>query len=138
MNINSLSFIPSVNSTDQQWIVYHKALKKDVGTTNANALWLKTWEKRKNENAITGSKANTSDLRDYMKSQKVNLSADGAFSSAVNIWDSATDSLEAMFGISKWIVIVLAAIIIIPAFMILINIAKDPVGAAKAAAPLAV
>ncbi len=131
MVIDSLNFIPSNTSSDAVWIEYHKELKRELGKSNANILWTKTWDKRKNE-GVLGSAANTSTLREYMKSQGVSLSADGIFSVAVNVWDSTTDLFESAFGISKYIVIILAVLVIIPAFMLAINIAKNPGSIIKA------
>lgn len=131
MIVQSLSFLPSVNSNDLSWIEFHKQLRKEVGRTNANSLWVKAWVSRKNE-GLLGSLANTSNLRDYMEKQDVTLSADGIFSIAINTWDETTDLFESIFGIGKYVVIILAVLIIIPAFILMMNIAKNPVGTLNA------
>lgn len=125
MVVQSLNFLPNVRSSDLSWIEFHKQLRKEVGRTNANSLWSKAWTDRRNEGPL-GSAANTSTLRDYMKSQGVELSADGIFSMAINTWDETTDLFESIFGVGKYVVIILAVLIIIPAFVLAMNIAKNP------------
>ncbi len=132
MIIQSLNFLPSVNSNDLSWIEFHKQLRKEVGRSNANSLWLQAWDKRKNSNSITGSGANTATLRSYIKDQGVDISADGLFYPVLNTWDDATDLFESVFGIGKYVVIIIAVLIIIPAFVLAMNIAKNPANFAKA------
>lgn len=133
MIVTSLNYLPSQQSSDLEWIEYHKQLKKELGRSNANSLWSKTWAKRKNE-GVLGSKANTSVLREYINGEGIELSGDGAFKFAIDSWDSISDSFESAFGISKWLFIALALLVIIPAFVLMMNVAKNPqniIGAIK-------
>lgn len=67
--------IPTQSSDYSAWIEWHKALKKCVGKSNANQLWLLNYEKEQ--------VGDNYELRDYMSSQGVQLDRDA--------WERLTD-----------------------------------------------
>lgn len=66
--------IPTSNSTAEQWVNWHKLLKKWFSKQEANQRWLAFWGQR----AGAGSSADTHDLRVYMESQGVELTTTSA------------------------------------------------------------
>ena len=67
--------IPTQSSDYSAWIEWHKALKKCVGKSNANQLWLLNYEKEQ--------VGDNYELREYMSSQGVQLDRDA--------WERLTD-----------------------------------------------
>lgn len=61
--------IPTSVSAPEQWVNWHKLLKKWFSLQEANQRWLAFW----NQRAGAGSSADTHDLRVYMESQDVDL-----------------------------------------------------------------
>lgn len=121
----SAETIPSINASDAQWIQWHKLLKKETGSKNANILFLRAWEKRKNE-GLLGSSANTSTLRDYLATQNIDVRPDGVFAYPISTIESIEGAIETSFGVGKWVFIILAVIILVPVTLLLINIARNP------------
>jgi hypothetical protein len=133
MIVTSLNYLPSENSSDQQWIDFYEQMAKEVGSSNAGVLWTKAWAQRKNE-GLLGSSADTSNLRSYMATVGINIQADGLFGFAVNGFNSLASSVESAFNIGKWIFLIIAILVIIPVFMMAMNLAKNPGEALKVAA----
>lgn len=128
--LKSITYLPSVNSSDQDWIAWYKDLLSDTGKINASQIFMKGWEQRKNESAIFGSSANTSALRDFLKTQGVTLSGDGVFGFAYDALDTIDDWGSSIFNMGKWTFIVIGVVIIVPIFVLMISIARDPKGVA--------
>lgn len=119
--------IPNVNSTDSQWILWHKSLVKYVTKKYANEIFLERWEAVKSANSgWTGGKANTSTLRSYLKEQGIEISPDGALAYVESLVDNIESGIESAFGVSKTIFIVIAIIVLVPVAMFLFNVAKQP------------
>jgi hypothetical protein len=125
-DLKSIATIPSINSSDEEWIAWHKNLKRETGKINANDLFIRAWKQRKNENPIFGSKANTSKLRNYLSSQGLDLSGDGAFGFAYDVMDNIEDFAISAFNTGKWMFIIILAVVLIPLFIMMLNIAKNP------------
>lgn len=69
MRTDPSKIIPTSADTSEQWVNWHKTLKKWFSKNEANSHWLRFW----NQRAGAGSEADTHDLRAYMESQGVNL-----------------------------------------------------------------
>lgn len=123
--------VPNKKSTALEWITWHTALKRSYGKKSANYIFSKAWNKRGGVNAS----ANTSELRDYLKKNGIEI--DKNFTATIT--DSAGDVLDGigdLFGVGKIFGIALGVIVIGGAGLLIYNIAKNPVGAANAAAKL--
>ncbi len=70
--IDPSKIIPTSVDTAEQWIEWHKSLRKWFSKTETNNHWLRFW----NQRAGAGSEADTHDLRSYMEDQGVNLTTD--------------------------------------------------------------
>lgn len=64
--------IPTSSSSAEEWVVWHKALKRWFSKNEANQYWVNFW----NQRAGAGSDADVNSLRAYMKSQDVKLVTD--------------------------------------------------------------
>jgi hypothetical protein len=100
-------------------------LKPEVGKKNANILFLKAWDKRKNA-GLLGSSANTKTLRDFLADQNIDINPDGIFAYPITALESVESSINTLFGVGKWTFVILAGIVIIPVAILLFNIAKNP------------
>lgn len=74
--------IPTTQSRSEVWINWHKSLRKWFDRQESNEHWLRFWQQR----AGAGSTADTSDLREYMREQGVEITTDwsGEISDAVD------------------------------------------------------
>lgn len=87
--IDVLFDMPTKTSSSEQWLMWHKALKKEFGPDKANHTFLEAWKKRGNDTA------NDEPLRLYLQKQGVKLSAD---------WkDAAIDFAKNPFGMGDFI-----------------------------------
>jgi hypothetical protein len=125
MIVKSLQNLPSVNSSDAQWIAWYKTMHGEIGKKNANVLFLRAWEKRKNA-GLLGSSANTKTLRDFLSKYGIDVKPDGVFAYPISAFEYAESAISTAFGIGKWSFIILALIVIIPVAMLLFNVAKNP------------
>ncbi len=129
MKVNPTTNIPSKSSTDGVWIQWHKELKSNFGKKVANSLWSKAWTKRGSDSA------NTNTLRSYMEDNGVKVET----STVAALIDSGYDILDNIgdvFTMGKYVSIAVIIIILGGAAMLIFNIAKNPIGAANAAANL--
>lgn len=69
MRADPSKIIPTSESSSEQWINWHKALRKWFNKNEANTHWLRFWQQRSGP----GSVADTYDLREYMRKQDVDL-----------------------------------------------------------------
>lgn len=72
MKTDPSKYIPNSESSAEEWIAWHKQLKKWFSKTEANGYFVKFW----NQRAGAGSQADSHSLRTYMSSQGVELSTD--------------------------------------------------------------
>jgi hypothetical protein len=89
--------IPTRASEFQDWIAWHKSLKRTFGKKTANEIWVYAWAKR----GGVDSNANVSRLRDYMSGQGVNIQR----TTTDAIFDTASDFTSTMFSVTKWVLI---------------------------------
>lgn len=69
MRTDPSKYIPTSADTAEQWIEWHKSLKKWFNKNLANQYWLQFW----NQRAGAGSSADTHTLRKYMDGEGVDL-----------------------------------------------------------------
>ena len=86
--------IPTSADSAEQWVEWHKALKKWFSQNEANEHWIRFW----NQRAGAGSQADTHGLRSYMDSQGVNLTT----TTMGNIADGTMGALEWIGGTINW------------------------------------
>ncbi len=123
--------VPNMKSRDELWIAWHKVLKDDYGKKEANRLFVLSWAKR----GGIDSDANTVALREYLASQKIVIDKNWTASFTDSSLD-AFDSFAGIFKMGKTVMIVGGLMIAIPVSLLLFNIARNPIGAAGAAAKL--
>jgi hypothetical protein len=133
--IDSIDTIPSTSSTDNQWIEWHKTLRREIGKANANSVFLEAWERRRIE-GLLGSKANTGVLRSYAEDQGMEISADGALKYAMNTWDDVTGFFEGATKIGAYFTFFIILLILIPVVILAVNIARKPEILANAISPI--
>lgn len=75
--------IPTSVATAEQWIGWHQSLKKVFSKKESNEYWVRFWTQR----AGAGSNADSHGLRDYMRSQGVELTTDWSGSMTDGIAD---------------------------------------------------
>jgi len=89
--------IPTASSSSENWIQWHKELKRFFGKKTANSLWVFAWAKRGGKNA----EANTSKTRTYMKRQGVNIDTTKLNSA----FDSVRSAINQGLSVTKWVLI---------------------------------
>lgn len=122
--------MPTCNSPANVWIDWHKQCKKRYGKKDANRLFMALWDKRTEDGTFLSDDANTSQLRDYMKSQGVTI--EGAVLSDVG--DFFGDIFGFFGTIGKtylYIMLVVVVLIIIAVMMVVFKAIKDPSYAGK-------
>jgi hypothetical protein len=107
--------IPKRASESQDWIAWHKSLKRNFGKKTANEIWVYAWAKR----GGVDSNANTSRMRDYMSGQGVDIQR----TTSDAIFDTATDFTSGLFNVTKWVLI--GGGVIVGAFLIKILLSKN-------------
>ena len=89
--------IPTASSSSENWIQWHKELKRVFGKKTANSLWVFAWAKRGGKNA----EANTSTTRVYMKGQGVNIDT----TKLNEAFDNVRATINKGLSVTKWVVI---------------------------------
>jgi hypothetical protein len=97
MKLDPSKSIPTASSKSENWIQWHKDLKKIFGKKKSNSIWLYTWAKRGGVN----SRANDRTLRVYMDKQGVDITT----TSLSELTDKIGNVLDFGFGVGKIIVI---------------------------------
>ena len=121
MKINPEKTIPTKQSSDANWIEWHKSLRQNFGRKSANQIWAYAWDKRKT------IAANTSDLRSYMEKQGVSIDGGlGLLSDAADFTSGVGDYFENVFQMSKYAGYAIGVIVIGGLGMVVYNLAKDP------------
>ena len=113
--------IPTASSESQAWVQWHKTLRKVFGKKQANDIWVYAWSKRGGKDA----KANTTDTRNYMSKQGVELDKT-ALSSLADFGDSVGSFFGGMFSVWKWVAIISSVFVLVVLGRILWKLAKDP------------
>lgn len=79
--------IPTSNDPAENWIAWHRLLLKWFSKDDANAQWVRFWSQR----GGAGTKADTYDLRFYMRKQGVDITTD--------VGGEITDAAK---GVANW------------------------------------
>lgn len=125
--VNPLNNIPNKKSNGDEWQLWHTILKDNFGKKQANAIFLKAWKKQ------SVSNASTIDLRAYLSKNGINLEK-GMFESAQDAGSDLLGNLGDLLQVGKYVVYGVVGITVVGLGMIVFNVAKNPIGAAKAAA----
>lgn len=126
MKANAIVSIPPYNAKSESWIQFHKDLLSNFGKKQANSTWVKAW-------GIRGNKtANDSDLRGYLGKEGIIIDK-STWDSVIDEGGGIADTFSDMFSVGKYVGIGLAVIIVGGLAMIVYNIAKNPIEAAKVA-----
>lgn len=118
MKLDPSKTIPTASSKSENWIQWHKDLKKIFGKKKANSLWLYAWAKR----GGVSSSANTSVLRDYMDKQGVDITT----TALGELSDTIGDVLGFGFGVGKVMVIGTLSIVSLILIGILVKLFRNP------------
>jgi hypothetical protein len=118
MKIDPSKNIPTASSKSENWIQWHKDLKKIFGKKKANSLWLYAWAKR----GGIKSSANTTALRDYMDKQGVDVTT----TSINKLADSIGNVLDFGFGVGKIVAIGSLSIVGLILIGILVRLFRNP------------
>lgn len=118
MKLDPSKTIPTASSKSENWIQWHKDLRRVFGKKKANSIWLYAWAKRGGIN----SSANTSSLRDYMDKQGVDVTT----TSLGELSDKIGNVLEFNLGLAKWVVIGTLSITGLILLGILVRLFKNP------------
>lgn len=114
MKIDPSKNIPTASSKTEEWVQWHKDLKKMFGKKKANSIWVFAWAKRGGVN----SPANTNALSSYMERQGVDVQR----TSLEEIGESISEITSGIFTFGKWVVIggmILTGIILLRIFIAL-------------------
>lgn len=120
MKASPCKSIPNSVSPAESWVNWHKLLLKWFSKQEANQEWIRFWSQR----AGAGAPADTHDLRDYMRSQGVDLTTDmsGEIRDKVeNIGDWIGDTFSGIRAIFLGAVILAIALI---AYYMITNIKR--------------
>jgi hypothetical protein len=118
MKLDPSQTIPTASSKSENWIQWHKDLKKVFGKKKANSIWLYAWAKR----GGVKSSANTSVLRDYMDSQGVDVTT----TSLGELSDSIGNVLDFGFGVGKVVIIGTLSVVGLILIAILVKLFRNP------------
>jgi hypothetical protein len=129
-----IAAIPDKNSSDQYWIAWHGDMKKMFGKEKANEAFIVAFAYR------ASSAAKTKTLFNYGKTQGLDLETNligdaGRIIQGVEKGISGiTGKIGKIFKVGGTVITVMVILILIPVFMLLFNIAKEPntaIGAAS-------
>jgi hypothetical protein len=118
MKLDPSKTIPTASSNSENWIQWHKDLKKIFNKKKANSIWLYAWAKRGGIN----SSANNSVLREYMDGQGVDITT----TALGELSDSIGNVLDFGLGIGKVVVIGGLSIVGLILLGILVKLFRNP------------
>jgi hypothetical protein len=117
MKLDPSQTIPTASSKSENWIQWHKDLKKVFGKKKANSIWLYAYAKR----VGIKSSANKRALRNYMDNQGVNVTT----TSLGELSDAVGDVLDFNLGIGKIVIIGGLSVVGLILLSILIRLFKN-------------
>lgn len=118
MKIDPSKNIPTASSKSEEWVQWHKDLKKIFGRKKANSIWVIAWAKRGGIN----SPANTNALSSYMKGEGVDIQR----TTWEEIGESISDIGSGIFTIWKWGAIIGMTIVGLVLLRIFVELMKNP------------
>lgn len=110
--------IPTGSSESQDWIQWHKDLKKMFGKKKANSIWTYAWSKR---GGINGS-ANNRTLSNYMEKQGVDIQR----TAISELGEGVLDFGSGIMTTYKWVTIIVAGVVGIILLRIMWKLSQDP------------
>lgn len=110
--------IPTATSNDDQWIIWHKQLRRLFGKKQANSIWLFAWSKR----GGLDTKANTRKLSNYLEKFGIDVER----STLDSIGEGFADAAEGFASTAKWFVIIPLGVAGIVLIAILWQLIKNP------------
>ena len=121
MSVTLIRNIPTRNTSDQAWIQWYDALRKEFGRKKANQLFIANWDAQ----AGNSSQANTSTLRKHM--QKFGIDVDGGVIGGLQDFGlSAYNYFGDIFTVSKFIGLGLAIVVAGSFAYLVIQVAVKP------------
>ena len=118
MAVDPSKTIPTGASEAQDWMQWHKDLKKVFGKKQANSIWTYAWSKRGGIN----SSANTRTLSNYMEKQGVDFQRTGL----AEFGEGIADFGSGFASVGKWFMIVGFSIVGFILVRIIIALTKNP------------
>jgi len=110
--------VPKASSSDEQWMTWHKSLKKTFGKKTANQIWSMAWSKR----GGTDVRANTTKLSNYMEKQGVDFER----TNWAEIGESFTDWGSSMNKMMRWTGIIIGGLLLLILIKIILALFKNP------------
>lgn len=128
MSKEACFIIPTQSSSATTWVQWHKSLKKCVGKSNANQLWMLNFEKEVPDTTV--------EMREYMRSQGVDLDRDIA-DRLTDFGSGVYSYLGGAFDLASIISVSLLLIIVGGLGLMIFNIVRTPEGSTRLAAGIA-
>ena len=121
MKIDPSKKIPTASSNGSSWIQWHKDLKEVFGTKKANSVWVYAWGKRGGQT----SSANTSDLRNYMSGEGVNVDTTTLNALGDSV-DSVFEGIGNIASMTSYVIIGVGVFSFVLLARALYGLTKDP------------
>tara|TARA_B100001778_G_C18575339_1_gene624663 strand:+ start:359 stop:796 length:438 start_codon:yes stop_codon:yes gene_type:complete len=121
MSVAIIRRIPSRNQSDQVWIAWFDALKKEFGRKKAIQLFIANWDKESGDN----SGANTVNLRNHMEKSGIDIDG-GVIGGLKDFGSGAYGYVGDIFNASKLLGIGLASVVVISMGVLIFQIAVRP------------
>jgi len=118
MKLDPSKTIPTASSKSENWIQWHKDLRRIFGKKKANSIWLYAWSKRGGVN----SPANNRSLRNYMDKQGVDITT----TNLAALGDAIGNVLSFPFSVGKVLIIGGLSVVGVVLLVILIRLINNP------------
>ncbi len=118
MKLDPSKTIPTASSKSENWIQWHKDLRRIFGKKKANSIWLYAWSKRGGVN----SPANDRSLRNYMDKQGVDITTTNLSA----LGDAIGNVLSFPFSVGKVLIIGGLSVVGVVLLVILIRLINNP------------
>jgi hypothetical protein len=125
VTLNPVNIVPTRSSNSDEWIFWHQSLKKRYGKATANLLWVKAWNKRGQSAESYFGGPNTVRLRNYLEEQGIQIEG-GLIGYYSDFFDSMDSFFVSTFNLGKYVSLVLLALVVIPIFIFMMNMARKP------------
>ena len=119
IKISPVKMLPTKQTSVEEWIEWHKSLKKRYGKKTANELWVRAWRR------FGSSSRNTNDLRTYMEKNGVKMDK-SAQDSLVDTGTSIADFGGDIFQVGKYTGIAIITVVVGGAALLIFQLAKNP------------
>jgi len=108
---------PTLYSSSQNWIEWHAYLKKNLGTKDANQLFMEHWAK-----IGQGSNANDAALRSYLKSQGIQVEGEYfLLSGLADTWQSTNTGFKKIGSSANLGVFIVIIMIVVAVYFLFIK-----------------